>query len=62
MAVEFTETVYLVDEGDGSVEVCVRLEPDSDLSTELTLQLQTHNGTALGNGICRYTSPIIINN
>ena len=49
MAVGFTELVYSVDEGDGSVEVCVRLEPGSQLSTELTLQLQTHNGTALGN-------------
>ena len=49
VAIGFSKTVYSVDEGDGSVEVCVRLEPGSQLNTELTLQLQTHNGTALGN-------------
>ena len=48
VAVGFTETVYTVNEGDGNVDVCVRLEEGSELGTELILQLQTHNGTALG--------------
>ena len=43
----FEQSSYIVDEYNITVQICVQLR-DGQLGTELTLKLQTHNGTAQG--------------
>ncbi len=46
MTVQFTEEEYTVNEGDGTVQVCV--EKDSDIAESFTVSLPTQDGSAGG--------------
>lgn len=57
--VEFVETVYTVDEGDGAVDVCVRISGAAP-SGPIVVRLIATQETAEGTQVYTYTTPYTV--